>query len=937
MERTTGGGRVMGILAHVDSGKTTLGEALLFQAGSLLKKGRVDHGDSFLDTGHLEKQRGITIFSKIARFPLAGSEVILLDTPGHIDFSPEMERSLSILDYAILVISGPDGVTGRVKGLWQLLRQHGVPVLIFVNKMDQPGTDRDKLYQELMLQLSPAIIDFSREDLIYSEDTAMLSEELMEEYLSEGRLSEDSLKHAITERTLFPVWFGSALKGDGIAGFLGGIAKWTMDPVYPEPFSARVYKISRDDQGRRLTEMKITGGSLKNRSVVDGEKITQLRLYSGGTWQSVQEVFAGEVVAVAGLNKTKAGQGLGKEQDILGSIQPVLSYRVNLPGGGDEAVLLPLLREIEEELPELNVSFLEETGEIHVHIRGEVLLDVLTELVRERGGMDIGVDEGRIIYRETVTAPVLGIGHFEPLRHYAEVHLLLEPNPGRDSEVQVGKGQDSLDLPLHWQNLVLQHVLEKDQPGVLTGAPLANIRITLVAGRGHDRQTTGGDFREATYRAIRQGLMSARAQDKVALLEPMVDFEITANQETSGRILTDLSRLEASSLTTIQEAEGVLIQGRGPAATLRGYQRGIQFITKGQGRMHYEFSGYDFCHDGERVVAEAGYHPEEDVRNPSGSIFLEQGAGYHVPWQEVARHAHIPPLVLAEQKQGGEAAEHKVPTGQESIDAGEVERIIRSAGFANVNIKKKWKRKEKPKRQSTGSGPSLPAPGGSVYLLVDGYNVIHAWPELTSLAKVNFDASREKLQEILMDHQGYTGERVTLVFDAYQVERNVGSSLTLGGIQVIFTRENETADQYIEKKAMDLGRKAQVKVVTSDFLEQMSALGFGALVYSARRFREIIEETRNEAMAAYELKKDRDLPLRPLAELLAFSGSAVEEARERDTTNRSNPEKSGDRIKKEDKKSGEETGNDPDRDLPLNPDKDLPLNPDQTDKDPPVE
>lgn len=882
MAKTYSGKRVIGILAHVDSGKTTLAEALLYASGALRLKGRVDHGDSFLDTGRLEKQRGITIFSKIARFPLAHSEVILLDTPGHMDFSPEMERSLSVLDYCILVISGADGVTGRVRRLWQLLDLHEVPVMLFVNKMDQPGTDRDHLYNELNSQLSQHIVDFGREELIRSEDTAMLSEELLEEYLNEGTLSEDSLRQAIAERVLFPLWFGSALKGDGIEAFLEGLADWTMDPQYPEEFSARVYKISRDDQGRRLTEMKITGGSLKNRALLDGEKINELRLYSGGSWESVQEVTAGEICAVAGLKKTRAGQGIGEEPDITGSIQPVLSYRVILKAGGDETKLLKLLHEIEEELPELKVSFIEETGEIHVHIMGDVLLDVLTELVQERGGMEIGVDEGSIIYRETVTAPVLGIGHFEPLRHYAEVHLLLEPAPGREPEIQVGSRlSDSQlpgsQLPGHWQNLILSHVLERDQPGVLTGAPLANIRITLVAGRGHDKHTSGGDFREATVRAIRQGLMTARAEGKAALLEPMYDFEITTDAETSGRILTDLSRLEASGITTLQEEGSVLIRGRGPAATLRGYEREIRAITRGGGQMRYEFSGYDLCHDEARVVAGSGYDPAGDVHNPAGSIFIAQGSGYHVPWQEVAEHAHIPPMVLEQAEQAGETAEKRSRGMAESIDPSEVERIIASTGFANANAKKKWQGRPKKQHQPSGSGRSLPPPGGPVYLLVDGYNVIHAWPELKRLSEVNFDAAREKLQEILEDHQGYTGERVYLVFDAYQVERNLGSKHTQGGFSIVFTRENETADQYIEKKAMQLARKAQVKVVTSDSAEQMSALASGALVYSARRFLEIIDETRRQAMAEYEAKKDRDTPVRPLADQLAGKGIEGEE------------------------------------------------------------
>lgn len=859
MEKKSRGRRVIGILAHVDSGKTTLAEALLYTSGALREKGRVDHGDSYLDTGRLERQRGITIFSKIARFGMEDSEVILLDTPGHIDFAPEMERSLGVLDYCILVINGADGVTGRVKKLWQLLSFHEIPVLIFVNKMDQEGANRMHLFSELREQLSDHIVDFQEEEIL-SEDTAMLSLELMEEFLESGTLEADSIRSAITNRDLFPVWFGSALKGTSIDDFFRGIGEWTMDPVYPEEFSARVFKISRDEQGRRLTEMKITGGSLKNRAVLLDEKINELRLYSGGTFQSVQEVFAGEICSAAGLKSTWAGQGLGGESDQTASIQPVLSYRVIRESGGDDAKLLKLLEEIEEELPELNVTFMEETGEIIVHIMGEVLLDVLSELIFERSDIKIGVDEGSIIYRETVTQPVVGIGHFEPLKHYAEVHLLLEPNLGGQGDVEVASRVSTNELPLHWQNLILSHVLEKDQPGVLTGAYLSNIRITLVAGRGHEKHTTGGDFREATYRAIRQGLMEARAKGQAVLLEPMYEFEIMTDPVSSGRILNDLSRLEASSMTTIQD-QGVLIKGRGPAATLRGYEREVRAITRGEGQMRTEFSGYDHCHNQEVILEKSGYDPEKDFKHPAGSIFTAQGAGYHVGWQEVHSAAHIPPLSLESGKVREASVKGSGGTGR-SIDPEEVERIIASSGFANANAKKQWRGQKKKEQVPAVRLRSRPAPGSPVYLLIDGYNVIHAWPELKSLSEVNFDAAREKLQEILEGHQSYTGEIVYLVFDAYQVARNVGSSQNGSDFHVIFTREHETADQYIERKAMELASHSEVKVVTSDSAEQMSALASGALVYSARRFFEIIKETKEKALAEYEARKDREEPVR---------------------------------------------------------------------------
>ncbi len=862
--------RVIGILAHVDSGKTTLAEALLYHSGTLRTLGRVDHGDAFLDSEDMERKRGITIFSKIGRMKLEGSEAVLLDTPGHTDFSPEMERALSVLDYCVLVVNGADGVTTQTKKLWKLLEYYEVPVFVFVNKMDQVTADRESLYAGLQKELSDHIQSFDREDLLKTEELAVLSEKLLEEYLAEGFLEEEAVRDAILDRDIFPCYFGSALKGTGVAEFYEGLARWTTDFEYPEEFAARVFKIARDEQGRRLTELKITGGSLKNKTVLGLDKINELRLYSGKAYEVVQEVFAGQIAGVVGLKETKAGQGLGaEEEDITPTIAPVISYRVILEEGGDPSRLLTLLRQIEEELPELAVTYEEETSQIFVHIMGEVLLEVLTDLVEKRGGMKIGVDEGRIIYRETVTKPVIGIGHFEPLRHYAEVQLLLES--GEEPDLETRSVCDQNTLAANWQHLILSHVHEKEHKGVLIGSPLTKLRITLVSGRAHVKHTAGGDFREATYRAIRQGLMEARSRGGCAVLEPYYEFEIRTPKETSGRILTDLSRLSAAGITTIQAGDQSVISGRAPVATMRGYARELVSVTHGMGQIHFESGGYDLCHNAEEVIAQTGYEPGSDLANPSGSIFTAQGAGLYVPWNEVYQKAHIPPFELSEKRTTGDAPEHSSQRSERGwIDPAEVDRIINSIANANANEKKKWKETKKHKSVSHHPrGTPLQDPSRPTYLLVDGYNVVHAWSELEEVARVSFDAARDKLTELLQDYQGYCGENIILVFDAYKVTGGAGSQDQFKGLTVVYTRENETADRYIERRAMELAKNFQVKVVTSDAAEQLSASGSGALVYSARRFKEIVDFTTRAGKENYERNKEPEDRLRPFKELLA--------------------------------------------------------------------
>lgn len=864
--------RIIGILAPVDSGKTTLAEALLFEGGALRQKGRVDHRDSFLDTGTMERRRGITIFSKIARLAGHDTSLILLDTPGHQDFGPETERVLAVLDYCILVVNGADGVTAQTRRLWGLLEAYRVPVFLFINKTDQAGVDPDRILNQLRTQLSDHIQEFSG-NVTRSEEVSLAWEPLLEEYLKAGQLEPDTIQEAIVRRTLFPCYAGSALKGAGVTQFLEGLFDWTRSRDYPDTFSARVYKISRDETGQRLTHVKVTGGRLRNKSLIGEDKINELRRYTGTGYESVQTAVAGDIVALAGLRSTRAGQVLGEgEEEIEPTVFPVLSYRLRPVNEADRARLTALVKELGEELPDLDV-LVDSEGYPLVHIMGEILLEVLLELIRERGDLEVSVDEGSIIYRETITQPVVGIGHFEPLRHYAEVHLLLEPSaaPG----IRVQSRLDVSRLAVNRQQQVLYWLRSREHPGVLTGASLSHLSITLVAGRDHDKHTQGGDFREATGRALRHGLLQARALGACRLLEPFYRFRILTAQSFVGRILTDLDRLGAKDLLTQPAEEGMELSGMGPVATLRSYFRELSALTRGEARLSYDIHGYEPCHDEASVVAAAAYDPEQDALAPGGSVFCTGGAGVLVPWDQVAAMAHLEPMILEPAKDSPVATVRQSDSGP--IGSEEIDQILSRTFYANANEKKQWKKARKADRVETVRLPRQEARTGPDYLLIDGYNVIHAWPELAELANVNFDAAREKLIEILKDHGGFTAERIEVVFDAWKVTGGSGSQIDDEGVTVVFTRENETADRWIERRSGELARRHPVRVVTSDQAEQMMAAGSGALVFSARRFRQIVTEVRDAAMAEHQRRSGPQIPYRPLQNVLSEENSLKRE------------------------------------------------------------
>lgn len=865
MEKIRGNHRIIGILASVDSGKTTLAEALLFASGALRRKGRVDHGDAFLDTGEMERRRGITIFSKTARFEAGAHRFILVDTPGHADFTPETERTLTILDYCILVINGADGVTGQTKRLWQLLDAYDVPVLVFVNKTDQPGVDTDAVYAQIRRELSGHIVDFALPDPLLSEEIASLSEDLLEEFFKQGALTEPTIRQSIDRREVFPCLFGSALKETGVEELLKALSRWTNDEIYPGAFSARVYKISRDEDGQRLTHMKVTGGSLKNKTAVGEEKINEIRLYSGTGYELAQSAEAGELCAATGLKATRAGQVLGEGEEVCPVIRPVLSYRVLLEEGGDSARLLALLRKIGEEMPDLSVRAEEDTGSVYVQVTGELLLEVLADLVKKRGGMTIRLDEGEVLYRESVTEETVGIGHYEPLRHYAEVQLLLEPSA--DYQVSAASVCPLSELAPGRQNLILDFLRSCEHTGVLIGAPLAHLHITLLAAREHDKHTQGGDLLQAAARALRQGLMEARRKGACTLLEPVYEFDIAAPLDKMGRILTDLNRLGAAGLSTRQEKERVRLSGRGAVSSMKGYAAELFALSRGEARIGFDFAGYEVCQNAPGIINKIGYDPDRDPANPSGSVFCISGAGQYVPWDMVSQKAHIPPAKAAGAGNDPALAQ-RPPAPGTSISPDEIEQILTQTFYANASTKKQWKRK-KTEKAAAPRGKAAATFQGPACLLVDGYNVIHAWPDLKDLASVSFDGAREKLMEILKDYQGYTGEDVTVVFDAYRVSGGSGSHSRSGRLEVVFTRENETADRYIERRAMELSGTCQVKVVTSDQAEQMLALGTGALVYSSRRFLEILGEVRRQGLADLERRTEREEPNRPFSDRLS--------------------------------------------------------------------
>ena len=897
-----------GILAHVDAGKTTLSEAILYLTGSIRKLGRVDHKDAFLDSSEIERSRGITVFSKEARFVLGEKEVTLLDTPGHADFSAEMERTLQVLDYAILVVSGTDGVQSHTRTLWKLLADCGMPVFVFVNKMDRPGTDREAIVRELTEAFGDGFVEAKADGSLNEDEAAMASENLMEEYLADSSLSDQSLAHAIEERLIFPVYFGSALKMEGVKEFLDGFARYTQPKEYDEEFGARVYKISRDKQGNRLTHMKITGGSLKSKMLIDcggdkvqgdtesgtviKEKAEQIRLYSGDSFTMAGEAAAGTICAVTGLTRTYAGQGLGKEaaQDARKiTIMPAITARLITEPDTDPVLLLAKLRQLEEENPTLHVIWKEELKEIHVQVMGELEQEILKNQIKERFAENIDFGEGSIIYKETIAQPVIGIGHFEPLRHYAEVQLLMEPLPeGSGLVFDSLCSEDRLDR--NWQRLIMTHLMERVHLGVLTGSEITDMKITILAGKAHLKHTEGGDFRQATYRAIRQGLRKAES----VLLEPFYTFTLKIPQENTGRAMSDMQRLGAScSLPEVDQTINMsVITGEGPVSTLRGYQREVSAYTRGGGRFETALCGFRPCHNEAEIIAEKGYRPEKDIENPTGSVFCDHGAAVYVDWQQVDNMAHVDSGYIIEDGRCIRKGNRVAASGGALATAGGREGSrgqLSAAGEKELQAifertYGKSKRDEALRRDAMSKGTrhrridgpeNFPQPNwkhemgkGQPFLIIDGYNVIFAWEELKELAAVNLDSAREAFLDILGNYQGYKKMGMVVVFDGYKVAGNPGTKVDYGEIKVVYTKEAETADRFIEKTIYEMGRKYDVAVVTSDRPVQMAALGDGARRMSAREFYTEVTGVSQEIRAKLASQKGRAEKNRPFEEKL---------------------------------------------------------------------
>lgn len=893
---------VAGILAHVDSGKTTLSEAMLYQAGQIRKLGRVDHQDTYLDTDSQEKDRGITIFSKQAELAYADMHIALLDTPGHVDFGTEMERTLQVLDYVVLVINGMDGVQSHTETLWKLLERYGIPVFIFVNKMDMTGYDRDYLMDNIRHRLSDGCVDFLCEDS--GEQIAMCDEAMLEHFLETGANDEQDVVNAIAGRKLFPCYFGSALKNEGVSELLDGMNRYVVEPVRGEEFGARVFKIGRDDKGERLTYMKVTGGVLKLKDVLtlrnsqgeeSHEKVNQIRVYSGAKYDMVTQVPAGCVCAVPGLVNTYGRQGIGACPDgELPSLEPVLSYKVMYPTDVDAVTMVSKLRLLEEEDPQLQVQWNETAGEIYIKVMGQVQLEVVAQMVRDRFGIAITYGQGRISYKETIAAPVMGVGHFEPLRHYAEVHLLLEP-------MENGSGmcfdsicsEDVLDK--NWQRLILTHLQEREFRGVLTGSPITDMKISITAGRAHQKHTEGGDFRQATYRAVRQGLMMAES----VLLEPVYAFKIEVPQEYAGRVLADIVKMSGTMDGQEISGETTVITGHAPVYTMREYYSELTAFSRGTGRLQVDIDGYQPCHNTEEVLAERHYDPELDRFNPSSSVFCAHGAGYLVDWYDVYENMHVkedPGFEISGQlgyTEDGYAMDIPVNRPRKSVSEMSITDEELSEIFArtfggdykdkDVALNGRFRRttseykvngqynKSQSRDRQPGNGPlvgSRPAdrgiatPGafkrrksGEDYVIVDGYNVIFAWDTLRELSEHNIDSARGKLMDILSNYQGYMNCHLIVVFDGYKVKDNKGERFPYDDIEVVYTKEGETADAHIEKLTHELARKHKVTVVTSDGLEQIVTMGQGAIRMSSRDFKLEVERV-NEHLRENYLKND---------------------------------------------------------------------------------
>ena len=852
----------IGLLAHVDAGKTTLSESMLYLSGRIRQQGRVDHGNAYLDTYELERARGITIFSKQAELVFGELEVTLLDTPGHVDFSAEMERTLRVLDYAILVINGADGVQGHTETLWKLLKQYRIPVFLFINKMDQNGTDAEKLLEELRVKLSGSCIRFgeAEDSEEFLENVAMAEEQVLETYLEHGTIERGEISRLIWERKVFPCYFGSALKNIGVKEFLAGLECYAKERSYPEEFGAKVYKIARDPQGNRLTYLKVTGGVLKVRDLIRyqdvEEKVSQIRIYSGEKYDAVQEVRAGRVCAVTGLTKTYPGEGLGAEPPSEGPVlTPVLNYQLILPEGCDTHGMLLKLRQLEEEDPELHIVWNEELGEIHAQLMGEVQTEILQSMIRERFQTEVTFGPGNIVYKETIKRPAEGVGHFEPLRHYAEVHLLLEPGESGSGLVFAADcSEDVLDR--NWQRLILTHLAEKEHRGVLTGSSITDMKITLVAGRAHLKHTEGGDFRQATYRAVRQGLKSTES----VLLEPYYEFRMEIPAEFVGRALTDIQRMAGEFQTPDTEGDFAVITGSAPVSEMRDYQLEVTSYTKGRGRLFCTLKGYAPCHNAEEVIEQIGYDSEGDLDNPTGSVFYAHGAGFHVSWDQVPDHMHLEYVWTPEAEKEKSAIEAK--KGQGSVQSGRVsssfsrsveedkeleEIFLRTYGKIERKRPIAERRVESPEeRQKRIRKDQM-----EEYLLVDGYNVIFAWEDLKELAKVNIEGARNKLMDVLCNYQGFKKCNLILVFDAYKVQGQELGVQKYHNIYVVYTKEAETADQYIEKVVHEIGRKYHVTVATSDNVEQVVTLGQGGKLLSARELRTEVEEVQRQIREEY--------------------------------------------------------------------------------------
>ena len=842
---------VLGILAHVDSGKTTLSEAMLYRAGVTRRLGRVDHKDAFLDTDALEKARGITIFSKQALLTAGDTDITLLDTPGHVDFSTETERTLQVLDYAVLVVSGTDGVQSHTETLWRLLRRYHVPTFVFVNKMDLPGMERQELLAQLNRRLGEGFVDFGAEQADRDEALALCDENLMDRMLDAGQLQDADLIPAIARRHVFPCWFGAALKLEGVDALLDGLDRYTRPAPALEAFGAKVFKVSQDEQGARLTWLRVTGGELKVKAQLTGEadgepwaeKANQLRLYSGAKYTLTEAIGPGQVCAVTGLTKARPGEGLGAERDSdLPVLEPVLSYQVLLPEGADVHAALGKLHRLEEEEPQLHVVWNETLGEIHVQLMGEIQLEVLRSLLAERFGLEVEFGPGGILYKETITEPMEGVGHYEPLRHYAEVHLKLEPLP-RGSGMQFAADCREEVLDKNWQRLVLTHLEEKQHLGVLTGSPLTDVKITLIAGRAHLKHTEGGDFRQATYRAVRQGLMLAKSQ----LLEPWYAFRLEVPAENIGRAMSDIQRMEGTFDPPESGEETAVLTGFAPVSTMRSYPMEVVSYTRGRGHLSLTLDGYRPCHNAAEVIEAVGYEPEHDLDNPADSVFCSHGAGFVVPLEQVRSHMHV-----------DSGWGHTAPTAEETAARPRRMAAYRATLEEDAELLKIFERTYGPIKRDPLAAfrpvqkrerPDFAAEQWEIapeYLLVDGYNIIFAWDELNALSKESLDAARHRLMDILCNYQGFKKCVLILVFDAYRVPGSPGSIEQYHNIHVVYTKEAETADMFIERVTHEIGKNRRVRVATSDGMEQVIILGHGALRVSARMFHEEVQDVEKE-------------------------------------------------------------------------------------------